>query len=519
MRWLSIAPKLLSRRIEHDLLRLWHLLLENPEPVVLVLGAALRLAIYLYDRVFWLDEISLWGNIRGKPIFDFSRPLAGGQLAPIGFLIAERALTTVLGPTRHVARLIPLLSGIFALGLFGRLARRILPRAGALLALVLFAFSDDLVYYSSEMKPYALDLAVGLALTLAALESLEVQPSAMRFAAVGTAALVAPWCSFGSAFIVAGCGATLIAFSLVSRRYRDAALWVAIGIGWLASFTAAFRASAALLGPATPMFEFWRFAFLPVAPLSPANLARGTGLVLETFVNPLNMVGPTWPWMGVVVPLSLLAAGGVSLARRSWPTFAILVVPVVLALIASAMQRYPFHGRLILELVPAFLLLVAEGSERLRDLDRSRARLVYRAVLVVLVAYPVLTAISRTVWHVTREYNSHGDLHNNLFIHDGPPARNPTSSRISARGGRFPPPVIRFSPLASLTGTARVSARVGGRDERGYRHLESRRARTRSAAHPGTSSGSLRGSGYRSCARRSSPTRERRGRPWSSWRR
>ena len=33
----------------------------------------------------------------GKPILDFSEPLTGDQLAPFGFLIAQRALMAVLG--------------------------------------------------------------------------------------------------------------------------------------------------------------------------------------------------------------------------------------------------------------------------------------------------------------------------------------------------------------------------------------------------------------------------------------
>ena len=40
------------------------------------------------------------------------------------------------------------------------------------MALVLFAVSDDLIYYSSELKPYSVDLAVGLVFNLMAIEAL-----------------------------------------------------------------------------------------------------------------------------------------------------------------------------------------------------------------------------------------------------------------------------------------------------------------------------------------------------------
>ena len=38
----------------------------------------------------WLDELSLTGNIVGKPVL-ISRNLANDQLAPFGFLIFQRA--------------------------------------------------------------------------------------------------------------------------------------------------------------------------------------------------------------------------------------------------------------------------------------------------------------------------------------------------------------------------------------------------------------------------------------------
>jgi len=417
MRWLSLFGSwLFSRRIERDLARVWRLVLDHPEPVVLALGVLLRFATYWENRTFWFDESSLWGNIAGKPILDFSQPLAGDQLAPLGFLMAQRALVSELGTSRYVARLIPLASGLVALGLFSRLARGILSRRGALVALILFAFTDDLVYYSSEMKPYSLDLAVGLALTLAAQGALAVPLSFRRAAAMGIAVLVAPWCSFASAFVVAGCGATLILFSLLSRRYGDAAVWVAVGTGWGASFAIAYQASLTMLSPSTSMYQFWWFAFLPIWPLSLENLARAAGILLEIFVNPLNLVGPIWPWVGVVLPLSLALAGSLSLARRSWPAWAILVLPIALAIVASGMKRYPFHGRLILELVPAFFLLIAQGTEQLRELAAGRARLSYKAVLVVLLAYPCLASIYQAAGAAPREFNRHGDLRKNLFI-------------------------------------------------------------------------------------------------------
>jgi hypothetical protein len=414
----TLASWFFQRRLDDDAGRIWRYVLDHPETVVLGLGVLLRFVVYLHNRPFWMDEGSLFDNLAGKPVLDFSEGLGGDQLAPIGFLIAQRALIGFLGRSTYAARLLPLVCGITALFLFRHLARRVLSRRPALVALVLFAFSDDLIYYSSELKPYSLDLAIGLALGLGALDCLAKPLSLRRAAVMGLAAIAAPWLSFASAFAVAGCGATLIFSSLSAGRYRDALIWGTIAIGWIASFAVSYHASSLLLSPYTTMYVFWNFAFLPIWPwpISPARLAETAGILLEVFVNPLNLVAPLWPQVGVALPLVLLIAGGLSLARKSLPIWAILVLPIALAIVASAMKRYPFHGRLILELVPTFFLMIAQGTEWLRGIAGGRHKLGYRALLGLLLAYPCIGALQEAAAPSIREFNSHGDLHKNIFI-------------------------------------------------------------------------------------------------------
>jgi hypothetical protein len=429
MRWLRLLGSwLLSRPIENDFQRAWRLMRDNPATVVLALGVLVRSAVYYENRGYGLDEGSLSGNIVGVRALDFSQPLSANQLAPHGFLIVQRALASSLGPSRYVTRLLPLVSGLAAIFFFSLLARRILPPRPALVALVLFAFSDDLIHYASELKPYSLDLALGLAITLTALRALGEPARERQAAALAVLAVIAPWFSFASAFIIAGCGLTLILLCLLSRRYRDAMIWGMLGMLWLASFVACYRASRALVSPYIGMHRFWYFAFLPVCPLpmSLARLGRSAGILLEIFVNPLNLVAPVWPWLGVVLPVLLLLAGGVWLARRSWSACALLVLPIALATVASAMERYPLHGRLIHELVPAFFLLIAAGTERLRELDLGRAKLVYKLALFLLLLYPCLAALNAVAFPPLREFNSHGDLHRNIFLQFGEPTMNPS---------------------------------------------------------------------------------------------
>ena len=245
------------------------------------------------------------------------------------------------------------------------------------MALILFAFSDDLVYYSSEMKPYSLDLAVGLALTLAALDAL-----ASRFVPPRRGDGASPPLSL-LVLVCLGVRRRGLRRDLDPRQSRsrgDTAMPPSgsrSGSAGSRAFSSSYQASQ---GAAQPLHDDVHLLVvrLPahLAPAASTEPARGRrGILLEIFVNPLNLVAPIWPWVGVVLPLCSVLTGGVSLARRSWPAWAILVLPIALAMVASAMKRYPLHGRLILELVPAFFLLIAEGTERLRELGPSRAKL------------------------------------------------------------------------------------------------------------------------------------------------
>src|SRR5271169_5593997 len=133
MSWDRFAQStILSRRVDDDFARICAYVRAHPERFILGLGVLLRVGVYLSNRTYFMDESALSANLARKPILDFSDGLSGDQLAPIGFLIAERAIMAVLGDSRYVARFLPLCFGLLALYLFSRLAQRLLSRPAAL---------------------------------------------------------------------------------------------------------------------------------------------------------------------------------------------------------------------------------------------------------------------------------------------------------------------------------------------------------------------------------------------------
>jgi hypothetical protein len=400
-----------SRQV--DVSFLWLTPWRHPTETILGLGVLLRVFVYLWNRSYWLDEGTLLGNIEGIPPFEFSGHLGGDQLAPFGFLVAERLLVGWFGSSGYVTRLIPLVCGIGSLWLFRWLALRWLSFWAAVVALLMFAMSDDLVYYSSELKPYSSDLAVSLGVLVAAAKVRDEPPRGKTAAGLVLLVLAAPWISFPSAFTIAGVGLAVLVDRLARLQWRDSVWLVALAGAWLVSFALAYRASHALLHPATSMYVFWNFAFLAAPPWALSDFWKFGGVLLEVVVNPLNLVPPSLPAHSVGLALCLLVAGVIGMARRDRTALLMLLIPILLAVGATAARRYPFHGRLILGLVPAFFLLLAEGLDRVRATFGRKASF---ATALLLLAYPCWTTLYENSGERMRDFNPHSDIHRNRFV-------------------------------------------------------------------------------------------------------
>jgi hypothetical protein len=81
--------------------------------------------------------------------------------------------------------------------------------------------------------------------------------------------------------------------------------------------------------------------------------------------------------------------------------------------VAAALRRYPLHGRLILELVPAFYVMIAEGTQQIYTRFGRRA---YVVLLVLLLVYPCSSTLYEAQAPRTHWFNEHGDLHKNRFL-------------------------------------------------------------------------------------------------------
>ncbi len=335
-----------------------------------VIGAALRVARYLLNYPLWWDEAFVAVNFLRRGYLDLLKPLDYGQVCPVLFLWAELSAVKIFGFAEWSLRLVPLVCALAGVLLFRVAAGLVLKGLPLLLAVAIFAVSFHPIRHAADLKPYAGDLLAALVLLTPALAWWREPQRAFwlvwlacltPFALAGShpSAFVAGGVALGVAPAVARTGSrrVILAYSLflMSTVFTFAGLFVA--------FTGA--QAKATLGT---MSAQWGQGFAPVS--NPLGLARWLISVHAGGMFAYPCGGEGGASAGT---LALFLVGAVVLWRRGRGTVAgLCIAPFLVAMVASALKRYPYGGvahgtaaRVMQYLVPSICLLTGLGAAAL----------------------------------------------------------------------------------------------------------------------------------------------------------
>ncbi len=378
-------------------------------------GVALRVWEYSDLRQLYMDEDALLTNLVGVPVFDFAHVLKQDQLAPPGFLVVERLLVRLPMWVGASGRLLPLACGLLSMFLIAPLARRYVDRLAVPIAVWMLALSDHLVYYSAEIKPYMVDLVAAMVTLLLAVPRDSAEPTRKRFIALAIWGMVAPWFSFPVVFVMTGVGLHLIARAWRNEGRRGVLKATAVGAGWVAGFLGCFLLSRAIVSKRDFLWVWWDFAFLPIPPRSWLDARFTVETVANVFINPGSVLTPFGFIVTAILASLLAAVGAVSLGRRWRGGLFLVLAPLAVHLTVSALRQYPFHGRLILSLVPTYHLLLVEGMAAVGRRTRPWATLLLALIFLGGQAGDIFW--NQVVMPKTRSrpFDTHGDLKDDLL--------------------------------------------------------------------------------------------------------
>lgn len=334
--------------------------------MLVAVGVVLRAVEFLAAKSLWRDESMLVFNLAHRDPFGFLQPLDSDQAVQPGFFVLEDLLGSAFGESVYAYRLVPFLAGCASLPLAMFLARRHLPPVAGIVTIGLVVFGGGLVYFSAEAKPYSVDVLVTLVLLLATSRTWEHRfdrRSVRVWAIVGAVSLAF---SFAVSFVLGSVG--IIAFVTVLLSRDRQAMWRVIGVGltWAAAWVVMFGAVGRYAVGMKETRRTMRDGFLPIPPLDAGGWHRWNVSIRSYFVQ----LGPSG---SEYVLGALLIVGIAVLWFRNRTLLAMLVLPWVLAVIASSRQLYPAAERVMLFILPMLSALVGFGADWLTHRLAPRA--------------------------------------------------------------------------------------------------------------------------------------------------
>jgi hypothetical protein len=356
-------------------------------------GLGVRLQQYLHNRSLWLDEAMMALNVLHRSFHQLTEKLTYSLVAPIGWLWLEKLCQLVLGKGELALRLVSVLASAAALLLTAWLAAQVLNRRAQVLAVALVAFHPSLIYYATELKPYATDVAVAVLLWCATFWVLR-RAAAARLIVFALAGVLAVWLSHPAVFVLAGIGVTLTAHFAARGAWRRLAAMLAVfsawGISFIAEYVLALRQSSSNPG----LLNTYPFVHFP-----PRHFANLDEVVRTAFAWQQE------PWALALSGVVLFAflVGAWQMLQRQRLALWLLASPVLVALLASALHHYPVLLRFMLFATPAVLVVAAAGVEAIRQSAAGSAVSAGGILLFLLLLQPLFTTAEYVVRPIEAE--------------------------------------------------------------------------------------------------------------------
>lgn len=344
---------------------------------IFLLGVVLRLKGYLTNPSMWHDECALAWNIKMKTYSDFFCKLRFLQVAPPFFMVATKLLVNLLNVGNlvdkcdMVMRLIPLICGIFSIGVFYFLSKELLSTKKSIaLALLLFAFNSVLIDYSYEFKPYSLDVFLTILLILFFLKINITKTSYKKllFSSIGIAFTI--WFSLVSSFVILAGGTNLL---FKKEKFKKlSVLFFPILISFIIYFK--YYIIGTYQNAGMGMVGFWNDKF-----------------ILPDFSNFLYLFVENIRYFFFPVKYALFIficiLGGIFIyfKEKKYDFLRISSFIFIFLIIASILRVYPFSTRLIIFLIPIFILLIVKLIDKINWSKKVESVLILTLFLFLIV--------------------------------------------------------------------------------------------------------------------------------------
>ena len=345
---------------------------------ILAAGIFFRIKIYLFNQGLWGDEIALVLNFFDKNYLDLFKPLDNYQVAPPLFLVFSKFFFDIGKNTGNInyadlgARFFPLISSILSVPLFYITVKKISKnKAFILLCCIIFCYNPVAISYSQELKQYSTELLFAIILAASFLSMNFKKDSTLKTLGHTFIFCLAPWFSSSSVFIIAVVFLYLI-FDCIKNKYLPKNLLIfsiSLFFNFMLYYFVYYKEVSAVY--LEYMRDCWCYGFLSFHFMEIfKNQTQG---LLPFFRNPM------YHFIFLILGFRTLF-----FEKRNKIFFMILSV-FILVITASLMKYYPFEQRLILFLLPFYIILYSSLMLTVKKEKDTAAYIIFAVFLFTTV--------------------------------------------------------------------------------------------------------------------------------------
>ncbi|MCK4664378.1 MAG: glycosyltransferase family 39 protein [Bacteroidales bacterium] len=356
-----------------------NILTKNNWVVVLIalFGVIIAFIQFVSNRSLWLDEAMLALNIINRDYSELLLPLDYTQVAPILFLLTEKFFTNLINGNEWSLRIFPLLCYFASIPLFYKVTN-LLTRNGIVskISLLMFCCTPMLIFYSSETKQYMTDVFVTLLIYFIALSTYKG-----RYTKLFILSFWGGLCIFLSniSVIILFCIGLFLLFRNCKERKTLLNYNMLIPCVIWGCFFLLYYLSFIQNHPSESIQKSaWRGTgdFLPH---NPFNMNFWNLKAKEIFGSLLGY--PARFYLYVPVSLFYLSSLFVMLKQKKYRIVYFLTAPIIVHLILSYFEKYPFANRLILYQIPLYIITISLGLFYLYDFIKTKTNIKYLQTL------------------------------------------------------------------------------------------------------------------------------------------
>lgn len=354
--------------------------------LIIVFAAAVFIRFKnLGSRSLWLDEAWVANAIMQSNLAEL---VQSAFHAPLFFVLSTRLIISLFANNEFFLRLLPCLFGIGTLFLFYAFIRKQVGKTAALVSLVLLSYSYEAVYYSQELKQYAGAMFFTL-LLIYLCERVITHDKTWDWVCFLLVNIIAIGFDHSLLFI------TITVFTVILLSFHHKHHWLKILVfGSIVSvftiFFFIFHLRHQLEDSLIYAQKYWIEYYPDTDTWSEffTWLAQSTSEMTDFF---------SFPYFPVSLVILLV---GLSFFYRQPKKryFIYIIFPLILALAASFLKRYPYGGsRLMLFVSPLLFISFGKGLDFFISQLRRKKLFVALITLLLFVVVPPVTTLVKLV--------------------------------------------------------------------------------------------------------------------------